>query len=595
VARDTLFSNPFYSRRVASPNYSQRLRSRCERSRRGRTLRFESLEDRRVLATFTVTNLNDATVNGSGNAPGTLRQAIYDANISSDADIINFTPGLFGHLRLSIADDSAIGLSALLVTSPITIQGNAAGITIERDITAPEMRLFRIAIGGDLSLDSINLTSGITRGANGASGQDGGIAYAGAIYNQGNLQIISSTLYNNAAIGGNAGAGAHSGTAQGGAVFNDGGNVTIRNATLSGNSVSNGFGFVFNGSYGGSVYSKNGLLTIDNSTITNNSAGSGRDLYIIGIGAGQTATAQIHSSIIAQSDVQAFAYDLNATDDLGGQVVVTGSNNIIRSQNAFQSIRVSFDDPMLGALTTNGGPTRTHALLQGSPAIGHGSNLLGLVNDQRGDTFARVVGGTIDIGAFELQTVATPELLGDYNGNHSVDAADYVIWRKTKGADVPQYAGADGNGSSKVDDADFDVWRAHFGAPSSGSGTAATPQASLIPNEAPPDATRSQRNDSALVATFVSLVDLPFVRIGVRSHSPSSKDQMSLPVSRQARDAALSAIAAESLGRPVSNGKPQSLNGRCDLHAAEIRSDGIALQLDDALRTNEPIVSFLSR
>ena len=111
---------------------------------------------------------------------------------------------------------------------------------------------------------------------------------------------------------------------------------------------------------------------------------------------------------------------------------------------------------------------------RGSPAIGHGSNLLNLVNDQRGDTFARVVGGTIDIGAFELQTVATPELPGDYNGNHSVDAADYVVWRKTKGADVPPYTGADGNGSSKIDDADYDVWRGHFGAPSSASAAVAT-------------------------------------------------------------------------------------------------------------------------
>ena len=40
----------------------------------------------------------------------------------------------------------------------------------------------------------------------------------------------------------------------------------------------------------------------------------------------------------------------------------------------------------------------------------------------------------IDIGAFELQTVATPNLPGDYNGNQNVDAADFVIWRKTMGA-----------------------------------------------------------------------------------------------------------------------------------------------------------------
>src|SRR4029079_8526634 len=99
-----------------------------------RRLRFESLENRRMLATITVTNLGDATVNGPNSAPGTLRQAIYDANVSNDPDTIEFAPNLAGDLRLSIADDSAVGLSALLITSPITIHGNAAGITLKRDI-----------------------------------------------------------------------------------------------------------------------------------------------------------------------------------------------------------------------------------------------------------------------------------------------------------------------------------------------------------------------------------------------------------------------------------------------------------------------------
>jgi hypothetical protein len=41
------------------------------------------------------------------------------------------------------------------------------------------------------------------------------------------------------------------------------------------------------------------------------------------------------------------------------------------------------EDPGLGQLDDNGGPTRTHALLPGSPAIGHG-HPLGLKTDQRG-------------------------------------------------------------------------------------------------------------------------------------------------------------------------------------------------------------------
>src|SRR5262249_38877388 len=52
------------------------------------------------------------------------------------------------------------------------------------------------------------------------------------------------------------------------------------------------------------------------------------------------------------------------------------------------------------------GPTMTMPLLAGSPALNAGSNALipaGVTTDQRGSGFARVVGGTVDIGAFEIQ------------------------------------------------------------------------------------------------------------------------------------------------------------------------------------------------
>src|SRR5207342_1537130 len=115
-----------------------------------------------------------------------------------------------------------------------------------------------------------------------------------------------------------------------------------------------------------------------------------------------------------------------------------------RSQGDYQSITVSTDDPLLGPLSNNGGPALTHSLASNSPAINLGNNSQSLVADQRGTTFARVVGGTADIGAFELQTLLGPALPGDYNGNLVVDGADYVLWRKTFGAEVPQYSGADG-------------------------------------------------------------------------------------------------------------------------------------------------------
>ena len=74
--------------------------------------------------------------------------------------------------------------------------------------------------------------------------------------------------------------------------------------------------------------------------------------------------------------------------------------------------------PMLGPLQDNGGPTFTHALLTGSPAIDKGKNMDGLTTDQRGPGFVRTfdnpsipnaIGGDgTDIGAFEVQAPPSP-------------------------------------------------------------------------------------------------------------------------------------------------------------------------------------------
>jgi hypothetical protein len=60
-------------------------------------------------------------------------------------------------------------------------------------------------------------------------------------------------------------------------------------------------------------------------------------------------------------------------------------------------------DPELQPLADNGGPTATHAILTGTPAVDTGSNPGDLAYDQRGCPNARVAGAAADIGAFELQ------------------------------------------------------------------------------------------------------------------------------------------------------------------------------------------------
>jgi hypothetical protein len=68
--------------------------------------------------------------------------------------------------------DTVLGPTALTVTSPIEIRGNANGIMISRSVAGPEMRVFRVAAGGSLGLDSIMISGGIAVGADGALPRD---------------------------------------------------------------------------------------------------------------------------------------------------------------------------------------------------------------------------------------------------------------------------------------------------------------------------------------------------------------------------------------------------------------------------------------
>jgi hypothetical protein len=65
---------------------------------------------------------------------------------------------------------------------------------------------------------------------------------------------------------------------------------------------------------------------------------------------------------------------------------------------------------------------------------------------------------------------------GDYDGNRTVEQADYTVWRSTFGTNVNPGTGADGNGDGTVDAADYAVWRRNLGAtgpsPSAGSTSA---------------------------------------------------------------------------------------------------------------------------
>lgn len=79
----------------------------------------------------------------------------------------------------------------------------------------------------------------------------------------------------------------------------------------------------------------------------------------------------------------------------------------------------------------------------------------------------------LDIGAVEFERIP-----GDYNGSGQVDAADYVLWRRSLGG-MGMGQPADGNVDGMIDAGDFEVWRSHFGAALSPSGTSLSASAAV--------------------------------------------------------------------------------------------------------------------
>jgi len=79
-----------------------------------------------------------------------------------------------------------------------------------------------------------------------------------------------------------------------------------------------------------------------------------------------------------------------------------------------------------------------------------------------------------------VDTLVFTGLIGDYNDDGSVDAADYVVWRKTLGQS--DNLAADGNGNDEIDPGDYTVWTEHFGEtqPPAGAGSEAVPEPATL-------------------------------------------------------------------------------------------------------------------
>jgi large repetitive protein len=254
---------------------------------------------------------------------------------------------------------------------------------------------------GPLTLRETVVTENVAR----ATGNAGGLtkALGGGVVVTAPLTMEASTISDNVAEADGDGTAA---TAQGGGLL-AGGEATISNSTISGNAVDASGAATQLRAQGGGIQTFNATLT--SSTLARNSATSG----------GLALGANIHSLLTTTVTSTLLAEPLGGADNCSGGLAPGSEEFTSGGYNLDEdgSCELGKASDLVGViagldpvLRDNGGPTPTHALPEGSPAIDRG-NSFGSSVDQRGlprpSDFASISntegGDGSDIGAFELQ------------------------------------------------------------------------------------------------------------------------------------------------------------------------------------------------
>ncbi len=286
-----------------------------------------------------------------------------------------------------------VGSAATVEISGLTLNGASVAITNAGTMT------FTASTLSFESGSSAFMNSGTATISNSTLSDNGS-----AIYNTGTLTINNSMLSANVL---NAAPGE---TVEGGAIYMDGGNLANNNSTIANNFIyggastasPSGGGTPAGSALGGGLYVAAGTVTIDHSTIADNEAAVTNPAVASALGGGiynaaGASAVQMHDTILADNSTWDDGQDLYGGFTSQGHNLIGNTNG----GSGFVSSDLVNVNPQLGPLQNNGGPTQTMALLAGSPAINAGDNTNAPAYDQRGPGFPRIVGGTIDIGAFE--------------------------------------------------------------------------------------------------------------------------------------------------------------------------------------------------
>ncbi|MBK8464566.1 MAG: carboxypeptidase regulatory-like domain-containing protein [Chloracidobacterium sp.] len=370
------------------------------------------------------------TVNTTADSgAGSLRQALIDATVNAEANIVTFNipmsdPGYdAGQDRFTITLLSAlpnIPLATMTINNPqsqgLTVKGNNtfriftlvdSAVTTINNVTISDgfssdgmgggiymsnsgtLTLNRCTVSGNTVTTSgggIYMSNSTTLHLHYSTVRSNSAASGGGIYifNSGTLNMIGSTVNGNAATDGG---GIYNGTS---------GTVNTTSSTIDGNSAS---------SEGGGIYNT-ATVTAINNTFSANSAEVGGAIY-------NAFTATLINNIVA-TNVATSGTDLfgtyagtwNLIGNIDGSTGVTGAPN--RTGTTLSPL-----NPMLGLLQNNGGPTFTRSPLMGSPAIDKGNSAT-VVTDQHGASMpvdnpliSNDGGNGADMGSVEVQFTTT--------------------------------------------------------------------------------------------------------------------------------------------------------------------------------------------
>ena len=399
-----------------------------------------------------VTGLREAIILANNNGGGriildnetyelTLSGSNEDYAATGDLDIrsliiIEAAPGADPTINASALGDRVFDVisGANLSLHGVTVTGgslgagdggvirNSGSLTVENSTISGNTLTNGDGGGIFNSSGTVTVTNSIITGNTLTNGEGGGI-----FNSSGTVTMTNSTISGNTAANNGGGISNNTGTFtimnstvagntaanNGGGIFNNTGIFMIMNSTISGNTATNNGGGIFSNTgavtvktstiagniatsfYGGGIYNNgSNNFTIENSTIAKNTATSGSGIF----NPSPTLRTVISNTILAKP----LGYGTNVSGlvtSLGYNIVSDSSGSGWGSEDFTNSASLN---AYLGTLENNGGPTKTIALLPGSPAINRGGGSSS-DTDQRG--YPRISRGVMDIGAFEYQTV----------------------------------------------------------------------------------------------------------------------------------------------------------------------------------------------